>query len=687
MNRKTDVAARPKAADRRAGQAGDRQAAAERPPAKDGVRETVESIVIAFVLAFLFRTFEAEAFVIPTGSMAPTLMGQHKDLVCSECGYPYRVSASEAADDAADKSRAELKAVERDLARLEARMRPGLSERDEDRLRQDLARLARGRDRIKSELANKDVVACTCPMCRYTMRIDPKRPEGKDYPSFKGDRILVAKFPYEFRDPHRWDVAVFKYPETAKQNFIKRIVGLPNETVIIHRGDILTAQPSVWRNPSHAELLNQLRAEGKVHIQRKPPAKIEALLQAVYDNDYVLPKLIQRRWPVRWKAMDWPAEDGLGLSSFDALALEEATDSRQPADDPAATDSDAWQPSQDYRSYSVAGGSEQQQWLRYRHFVPMAEDWRILPERALTDRELAGVRPRLITDFYAYNTGRLRGNVRDQDVLGLHWVGDLALECEVTVESPAVESPAGELVLELVEGGVRFQCRVDLASGEAKLGISGLDGFEPSAQTPMQGPGRYRLRFANVDDQLLLWVNGDVVEFDAATTYDGLDNQRPQPADLSPAGIAVRRAALRVDHLRILRDVYYIADKSGEDNRWPDQSTISEYRYTRSQRLREQRLRGLLPENLAEEDEPRIVAFDLAADQFLVLGDNSPRSKDSRMWDGRDEQGNPEYYVSRDLLIGKALYIYWPHALNHVPWNRDIWFPFFPNVGRMGLVR
>src|SRR5437763_1277018 len=59
------------------------------------IRETVESIVIAFVLAFLFRTFEAEAFVIPTGSMAPTLMGRHKDVDCPKCGYRYQVSASE----------------------------------------------------------------------------------------------------------------------------------------------------------------------------------------------------------------------------------------------------------------------------------------------------------------------------------------------------------------------------------------------------------------------------------------------------------------------------------------------------------------------------------------------------------------------------------------------------------------
>src|SRR6188768_4467027 len=71
-------------------------AAATAPKAESyAMRETVESIVIAFVLAFLFRTFEAEAFVIPTGSMAPTLMGRHKDVDCPKCGYRYQVSASE----------------------------------------------------------------------------------------------------------------------------------------------------------------------------------------------------------------------------------------------------------------------------------------------------------------------------------------------------------------------------------------------------------------------------------------------------------------------------------------------------------------------------------------------------------------------------------------------------------------
>ncbi|MDE2508171.1 MAG: signal peptidase I, partial [Planctomycetota bacterium] len=38
------------------------------PKQEDGRRETVEAITVAFILMFLVRGFEAEAFVIPTGS-------------------------------------------------------------------------------------------------------------------------------------------------------------------------------------------------------------------------------------------------------------------------------------------------------------------------------------------------------------------------------------------------------------------------------------------------------------------------------------------------------------------------------------------------------------------------------------------------------------------------------------------
>ena len=66
-----------------------------------------------------------------------------------------------------------------------------------------------------------------CPNCRYRIGED----QVYNVPVFKGDRILVTKFSFETKDPQRFDVVVFKYPEEPKINYIKRCIGLPNETL------------------------------------------------------------------------------------------------------------------------------------------------------------------------------------------------------------------------------------------------------------------------------------------------------------------------------------------------------------------------------------------------------------------------------------------------------------------------
>jgi len=65
------------------------------PENKDGFREIVETIVFVVVLVLLLKTFQAEAFVIPTGSMATTLLGYHKDVACEKCRYRFKVNASD----------------------------------------------------------------------------------------------------------------------------------------------------------------------------------------------------------------------------------------------------------------------------------------------------------------------------------------------------------------------------------------------------------------------------------------------------------------------------------------------------------------------------------------------------------------------------------------------------------------
>lgn len=76
-----------------------------KPPARtpqhhDSFREFIETIVFVVVLVLILKTFLAEAFVIPTGSMATTLLGYHGEVTCQECGYRFLVNKSKEADPA-----------------------------------------------------------------------------------------------------------------------------------------------------------------------------------------------------------------------------------------------------------------------------------------------------------------------------------------------------------------------------------------------------------------------------------------------------------------------------------------------------------------------------------------------------------------------------------------------------------
>ncbi len=53
-----------------------------------------------------------------------------------------------------------------------------------------------------------------------------------------GDRILVDKVGYLLGRPSRFDIVVFKYPLDETENYIKRLVGLPGETLTIRDGDL-----------------------------------------------------------------------------------------------------------------------------------------------------------------------------------------------------------------------------------------------------------------------------------------------------------------------------------------------------------------------------------------------------------------------------------------------------------------
>jgi signal peptidase I len=600
------------------------------PVQSHAIRETVESIVIAFVLAFLFRTFEAEAFVIPTGSMAPTLMGRHKDVVCPKCTYRYQVSASE--------------------------------EESEDPQRKPPS----------------DCIAGKCPMCQYVlpMRPGPELPQGvpesrqtdiRMQRSYNGDRILVNKYIYSFSDPDRWDVVVFKFPGDAKVNYIKRLVGLPGEKLRIFQGDIFLGDENASQDKDY-------------EIARKPPNKILAMRQLVHDSNYDPAELDAVDWPLRWHASP--------ESGPDAWKIEKTTSGNNVR-----------------QRYSVEATANTDSWLRYENILPTYEVWQdVTAAKAsgnirplYSDADRAKLR-RLVTDGNPYDSRIDRFTLSrmnfanslkiDPHKEGLHWVGDLMFEAHVEIESEG-----GELLLDLVEAGKHFTCRIDLTTGEAKLSAENVPDFAPSAKTVLTRTGKHRVAFSNIDDELRLWIDGKNVDFDGSTAYDAdgvfgeRQNIRPQTSakdlgDFAPAGIGARGARLAVSRLQVWRDIYYIADDWKQMEGWPPPVTDFPHPFDPS-------LLNLSkdPSMWDRYGERKQVDFSLNQDQLFVMGDNSAESSDARLWMTSDRGGRPGGpYLDRRLLIGKALCVYWPHSWNRIP-GTPIPFPLFPNIADMRLVR
>jgi signal peptidase I len=133
-----------------------------------------EFVVVLVLGILLFRTFAAEAYIVPTGSMAPTLLGMHRDLVCPNCGYRFALGMD-------DQGRS-------------------------------------GRP--------------VCPNCGHS---EWSREAGIEN---SGDRLLVQKFLFDLRTPARWEAAVFQNPFDPSQAYVKRVVALPGESVQLRDGDL-----------------------------------------------------------------------------------------------------------------------------------------------------------------------------------------------------------------------------------------------------------------------------------------------------------------------------------------------------------------------------------------------------------------------------------------------------------------
>lgn len=74
----------------------------------------------------------------------------------------------------------------------------------------------------------------------YLFVMQPNRVEGASMdPTFaSGDYIFTSKITYRLRPYHRGDVVVFRSPRNPDIEYIKRIIGLPNDRIRIHDGEV-----------------------------------------------------------------------------------------------------------------------------------------------------------------------------------------------------------------------------------------------------------------------------------------------------------------------------------------------------------------------------------------------------------------------------------------------------------------
>ncbi|MCH8151815.1 MAG: hypothetical protein IH830_05530 [Planctomycetes bacterium] len=201
--------------------------------------ETAQSLIVAFVLAMTFRGFVTEGFVIPTGSMAPTLMGRHLLLHSDQTGVTYPIDT-----------------------RI-------------------------GRRNIRT--GYDPMLGRNYPL--DSINISAHRPR-------MGDRILVLKCLYPFAEPQRFDVVVFKNPtdpDGDAENYIKRLIGLPNEAIWLVDGDLFVGSAD---DPDNFDAYE---------IKRKPLHLQRAAWQPVHHSDYIpiRPERFPRRYSAPWFGENW----------------------------------------------------------------------------------------------------------------------------------------------------------------------------------------------------------------------------------------------------------------------------------------------------------------------------------------------------------------------------------------------
>ena len=582
-------------------------AGAARPARQEeGLRVIFEQVLVALILAFIFRAFILEAFVTPTGSMATTLLGAHMRFRCPDCGWRFEVNYPT------------------------------------DATTQNIFVPRPGR-----------VYAIRCTNCAYRLpRNNPADPvnDATDPPVLYGDRVLVLKHAYLLREPRRWEVVVFKNPsrsgvpfeglpewstEPYQQNYIKRLIGLPEERIMLLDGDVYVNSD---KHMPDADLLPEHFA-----IARKSDVAQSALWRVIYDDDHrpqgldrsydtdrVGRPIVDPPWQMPWKQVSGGGWSVIEASEGGGFRFEAPTGTGTLRfDGNANPHTFAFT---DYLAYDINDSQ-----LSARHLDQFSADFaqRIHPEGPIRLNRVSDLRLKL---FYQRDSGQ------------------------------------GPLLLTLSKRGDVFTARI--GDGVARLEGHHADGttmFQIEENTTVDFSRPRQIEFVNTDYRLQLRIDGRTVLETSDQDYspdvaallseerrlhDDEDQGFVAPHPTVSISAADQVATLR--HVSLWRDVFYTArDQRG----------------------------GFYPYASPEAFPSYVIR--LGEQEYFTLGDNPLLSGDARSWtDGLTLPYEGDLWVSggrvpERFMLGRAFFVYWPAGFRPAPQLPAI----VPNFGEMRFIR
>ena len=451
-----------------------------------------------------------------------------------------------------------------------------------------------------------------CPNCGQT-GIDVS-----DVPRNHGDQLLVNKQAYIYQLPKRWDIIVFRNPGRPTEAYVKRLVGLPGERIQIVGGDIVISGQLARKN--YAE---QVATRILVHDHDCRPSGDDAF-RLHWEAVNVDSVRSDRSTPASWNAKS---------SSF----LMHGRDVRRPDKEPIA-----WV---EYHHWIRSGGMHDTT-VPLSHW-PEEVNSSVIPTAGLRFEPKKGEFS--VTGALSANAARKLFDSTNDDafrnaVLELYEASHIVNVSDDYGYNPIDDSGtpnpvrdlmfsanvemkggAGEFIVEMTNGAMVFDVVFDVVRREINLYAEPLPegtslnsdlmgagpNSEPVASAPLPNKRSEkggRIEVSLFDKQILVAIDGKVL---IAPWKFEIPSGAQAPR--IPVRFGGRGLDIKVSGLKLYRDVYYTDTRGRHAINRP---------------------------------------YELNADEFFVLGDNSPVSHDSRRWQ------NP--VVNRSHLVGKPFLVHLP---------------------------